>query len=462
MLHGCSPFREIESSFEDMLKKDWGHPDQAELAGKLRAKHGDNFELFQTSMKDICEDLRNIMVLMGIIPVDSKLSVHQLDAIITQITHAPQNFATVQTRFRFLFKERAIKAAFNSLGVAIERLTSHLQNNATWQQHRRGEQKNYIFAAVQRRRAQLVALANTIEETMQSAKPSRTLEFALLLNEQSRSEDDALEAMRCFAALFDHIAWRRAVFHASDSVAAHQSMEQRTSTLVTMQDLWPLLQSPGNRFDCMELHLDLRGCKELTGFYQTPYGAHTGTSTAAIRMLPARSLLGQHISRGRRLHMAATIVSWMEMLYGTPLMPEAWDPDDIKYVNYSPANNLTHTDSLCLRTKFEKPSTSSSAAPNTSRGTALLMLGIVLIELWTNRLCAALQNSASRSPESLGKILDDMMAAEGPDLPLQYSRAVSDCWRLARTPDAFQAEFGGLVNSVVQTAAVFNSTHRIG
>lgn len=74
MLHGCVPFQEVESSFEHVLKKDWNHPDQAELARKLRAKHGENFELFQSGMQDICEDLRQIMVLMGLIPAGSQVS----------------------------------------------------------------------------------------------------------------------------------------------------------------------------------------------------------------------------------------------------------------------------------------------------------------------------------------------------------------------------------------------------
>lgn len=73
LLHGCMPSQEIESSFEDVLKRDWTQPDQAALATRLRAKHGDNFPLFQAGMQDICEDIRQIMVLMGLIPDGSQV-----------------------------------------------------------------------------------------------------------------------------------------------------------------------------------------------------------------------------------------------------------------------------------------------------------------------------------------------------------------------------------------------------
>ncbi|GIZ45774.1 hypothetical protein CKM354_000892700 [Cercospora kikuchii] len=449
LLHGCMSSQEIESSFEDVLKRDWTHPDQAALATTLRARHGDNFSLFQYGMLDICEDVRQIMVLMGVIPNDSKLLGHQLNVVLATNSQPTQSSTILHTRFRLLLKDKAIKAAFISLASNIDSLISRLRNNEIWQQHRRDDQAMSISAAAQRRRSHLQALGNTLKATTQSAQPPRTLDFAILLGEPCRDENDASEAMRYFAAYHDRTNWRRTIFHASDTIAAHRLNQSHPPNHTVISDLWPHLQ--GNHFECLELHLDLRGAQQLTGFYRTPYRVSYGTPTSSLRMLPARSLLGQHISRPRRLNMAATIASWMELLYGTPLMPEAWDPDDIKCMDFGP----TSTDSLCLRTKFEAILTTSSAPSNQSIGTALLMLGIVLIELWSNKPCIALQNATPRSSENLGRILNDMMATEGNDLPIKYSRAVSDCWRLAHRPDAFEREFRGLVESVAQTAAIF-------
>lgn len=75
LLRGCMPSQEIESSFEDVLKRDWTHPDQAALATRLQARHGNNFLLFQIGMQDICEDLSQIMVLMGLIPDGSQVRI---------------------------------------------------------------------------------------------------------------------------------------------------------------------------------------------------------------------------------------------------------------------------------------------------------------------------------------------------------------------------------------------------
>ncbi|PIA94596.1 hypothetical protein CB0940_08163 [Cercospora beticola] len=453
LLHGCMPSQEIESSFEDVLGRDWTHPVQVALATSLRAKHGDNFTLFQSGMQDICEDVRQIMVLMGLIPDNSMLLGHQLNAILATKSHSTHGSVTLNTRFRLLLKDKAIKTAFLSLASNIDGLISRLRNNEIWQQHRRHDQAISISADVQRRRSHLQALGNTLKATTQSAQPPRTLDFAIVLDEPSKDNNDTSEAMRYFAAYHDRMCWRRTIIHASDMTAAHRLDQSHPPKLTVISDLWSHLQ--GNPLECLELHLDLRGPQELTGCYRTPYRAQYGHSTSSLRMLPARSLLGKHISRARRLNMAATITSWIELLYGTPMMPEAWDPDDIKCMEFGSNSGPASTDSLCLRTKFEEILTTSAVPPNQSIGTALLMLGIVLIELWSNKPCIALQNATPRSFENLGRILNDMMATEGNDLPIKYSRAVSDCWRLAHTPDACEREIRGLVESVAQTAAVF-------
>lgn len=68
MLHGCMPIEKIERDFRTLLTEDWSTPTHIHLASKLRSKHGENYQLFQAGMQGICNDIKAVVVILGLWP----------------------------------------------------------------------------------------------------------------------------------------------------------------------------------------------------------------------------------------------------------------------------------------------------------------------------------------------------------------------------------------------------------
>ncbi|SMR48593.1 unnamed protein product [Zymoseptoria tritici ST99CH_1E4] len=454
MLHGCMPIEKIERDSRTLLTEDWSTPTHIHLASKLRSKHGENYQLFQAGMQGICNDIKAVVIILGLWPSRDEMSNEQLDIIVKQHRSPSSGLSRVQTRFRFTFKHKAIKSAFTSLATDIDSLSNRLKNNQIWQNLKHNERVQDASDQVQRQRHHLKALAHEIERATASARHTRSVEFAILLDSGTVAREHMPQAARYLLAFHDQSSWKQANFHVSDTEAVHDLSPQHGGTPADIEDIWKLIQTLVQPQQCIELHLDLRGQPCLTGNYIPQPGSGLSTHHNRLNLISARGMLGKTVPRASRLQTAAIFTSWVQLLYGTPFMTTAWAADDIKFNDTDPGTLPLKAPLLCLRTGLDQVSTALQTPAPAMQGAALFMLGIFRIELYTNKPCSGLRDPTHISTTGLANLLNELMETEAHDLPIAYARAVSDCWRLGHMPSAFDAEFGDLTDRVTRTAAI--------
>ncbi|PPJ50517.1 hypothetical protein CBER1_07741 [Cercospora berteroae] len=398
-----------------LLQENWHDDQHAEMQSELAQKHGYLWTECQALLKDYYEELKHIVVKLGLASMGELGSIADLMRALNSNPLQRQGIKRLLTDLWAVLDREKIQKSMEGLGGRIDALRARLDHNADFQARKREAGKRSDDPSIRKHASLAMALILSPDELSQRRQVStHTAQWQFVR---------LLESNRYYIALRDNISWQRTVFYVSDSEEKHQ-LDKSGAVPPLVGNLQPLISSSTGLVPCLEMHLDLTAQPScLSGPYRTRVGQQYTLSDVEPEFKTVASLIGKKLDLERRIQLALTIASYIKTLFGTPFLESSCGKDDFG-VLIRPNQEFDRAPVYLRRALFAQQIAASPASASPQM--ILLMLGIILLELGLDKDSNAYQTGSQPSLKDLEAHFDKWYEDLG-TLPRKYGEAIRQC-----------------------------------
>ncbi|WPA97651.1 uncharacterized protein RHO25_002262 [Cercospora beticola] len=212
LLLGTTELPEDPEMLYQFLKQDWHDEKYVDMLHELNEKHGDLWPDFQALLQDYYEELKHLVVRLGLASAENLDSIgfmlfagiansqqQSSNDLLEALKNAPaprQGMQRFLAGIRFVLRREQSEKSLGGLGQRISELRYRLVHNAEMQVRKRQAKMMSNSAQSSRSRSHLEALYHCLDRTTRSVRKSSPLAMALGLSSSWNAPCDELKKKR--------------------------------------------------------------------------------------------------------------------------------------------------------------------------------------------------------------------------------------------------------------------------